>query len=303
MIVRAPVLTVFTSVTLAATLLAQATPQVSPLTWQVLQATPPVSQATPQVLAAPSLSDAQIEEFLLKAKVVKTRTTSKGITGSLRATLSDGTLTHDAQIQTIDERKAQFVGNKGTEFNFRDSWMFNVAGYRIDRLIGMNMVPVSVSRTWRSHDAAFTWWIDDVMMDEGDRIKKKIQPPNSAAWNQQMQMVRMFDQLIANVDRNMGNLLITRDWRIWAIDHTRAFRTNATLATPANVTRADRAVVERLKTLDRTTLKVTEKHLSQFEIDAILKRRDAIIKRLEMLGPAALFERIAWSVTAPSQRP
>ena len=215
--------------------------------------------------------------------------------------MTDGTMTHDAQIQTIDERKAQFVGDKGTEFNFRDCWAFNVAGYKIDRLIGMNMVPVSVSRRWRSQEAAYTWWIDDVMMEEGDRLKKKIQPPSSAAWNQQMQIVRMFDQLIANVDRNMGNLVITRDWRVWPIDHTRAFRTNNTLATPTNVTRADRVVVERLKALDRDTLKAaTDKYLSSFEIDALLKRRDAIVKRLEMLGPAALFDRMAWAVTPPS---
>ncbi len=284
---RVPVRIAFAWVVLAAALLAQAPPQ--------------ASQAAPQLAPAASLSDAQIEQFLLKANVVKTKSVSKGITGTIKATLSDGTFTHDAQIQTIDERKAQFVSDKGTEFNFRDSWSFNVAGYKIDRLIGMNMVPVSVSRRWRSQDAAYTWWIDDVLMEEGDRLKKKIQPPSSAAWNQQMQLVRMFDQLIANIDRNMGNLVITKDWRVWAIDHTRAFRTYATLATPANVTRADRVVVERLKALDRETLKAaTDKYLSSFEIDALLKRRDAIVKRLEMLGPAALYDRMAWSITPPS---
>lgn len=291
---RAPALTAFASVALAATLLAQA-PQ------QATKAPPPAVQAAPQLAPAASLTDAQIEQFLLKAEVVKTKTSKKGITGTIRATLSDGTLTHDAQIQTIDERKNQFVGAKGTEFNFRDCWAFNVAGYEIDRLIGMNMVPVSVSRRWRSQEAAYTWWIDDVMMEEGDRLQKKIQPPSSAAWNQQMQLVRMFDQLIANVDRNMGNLIITRDWRVWPIDHTRAFRTYNTLATPANVTRADRVVVERLKALDRAELKAaTDKYLSSFEIDSLLKRRDAIIQRLEMLGPAALFDRMVWAVAPPS---
>jgi len=292
--VRAPLLTTVVSVAFAATILGQAAPPVP-------QAAPPVSQATPQVSPAAALTDAQIEAFLLKATVIKTKTSKKGVTGTIQATMTDGTMTHDAQIQTIDERKAQFVGDKGTEFNFRDCWAFNVAGYKIDRLIGMNMVPVSVSRRWRSQEAAYTWWIDDVLMEEGDRLKKKIQPPSSAAWNQQMQLVRMFDQLIANVDRNMGNLVITRDWRIWAIDHTRAFRMHNTLATPANVTRADRVVVERLKALDRDTLEAaTEKYLSSFEIDSLLKRRDLIVKRLDMLGPAALFDRMNWAVTPPS---
>ena len=95
-------------------------------------------------------TDTEVEEFLLKAQVIKTKTTSKGITGSLQATLSDGKITHDAHIQTIDESKREFQTGKGTEFNFRDSWTFNVAGYKLDRLIGLNMVPVSFSRRYQS---------------------------------------------------------------------------------------------------------------------------------------------------------
>ena len=246
--------------------------------------------------AKPALTDAQMEDFLLHAKVVKTHNAKKGITGSIRATLSDGTLTHDAQIQTIDERMQQFQGSGGTvEFDFRDSWSFNVAGYRVDRLIGMNMVPVSVDRRWNYKDAAFTWWIDDVKMDEETRLKQKEEPPSVAAWNQQMQMVRTFDELIANVDRNLGNLLITTDWRLWPIDHTRAFRNNHELKKPANVTHADRAVIERMKALDKETLrKTTGKYLTTFQIDALLARRDAIVKRLGELGPSALFDRTGW---------
>ena len=262
---------------------------------ETLQAVPS-AQAPQPAQAAPSstaaLSDEQIEEFLRTAEVVKARTTSKGVTGSLKATLSDGRMTHDAQIQSIDESKREFQTAKGTEFNFRDSWTFNVAAYKIDRLLGLNMVPVSVPRRYRSKPAAFTWWIDDVMMDEGERLKKKIDPPDTVTWNQQNQLVRLFDQLIYNIDRNMGNMVITKDWRVWAIDHTRAFRTHNELKTPASVTRCDRQVFERLKALDRDTLKkAVGTHLDDWQVRAVLARRDAIVARLEKMGPAALFDR------------
>ena len=52
-----------------------------------------------------------------------------------------GDFTHDGQIQTIDVSKREFRTDRGVEFNFRDSWMFNVAAYKIDRLIGLNLVP------------------------------------------------------------------------------------------------------------------------------------------------------------------
>ena len=204
-------------------------------------------------------------------------------------------LTHDVHIQTIDESKREFKGAQGTEFNFRDYWGFNVAGYKIDRLLGLGLVPVSVERRFKSTSAAYTWWVDDFMMDEQTRYNKKISPPAEVLerWNQQMQLLRLFDQLIANTDRNLGNLIIGNDWTIWAIDHTRAFRTQPTLKTPGNVTRCDRAVFARLKQLDKPTIsKAVGNSLSNYEIEAMLKRRDAIVALIEQKGESGLFDRI-----------
>ncbi len=248
-----------------------------------------------QPATATPLSDDQIEAFLRDAKVVKTKSVGKGVTGTLRATMTDGTLTHDAQIQQVEEKKTQFEAAGAAEFNFEDSWRFNVAAYRVDRLIGLQMVPVTVSRKWKSAPAAFTWWIDDVMMDEGKRLKDKTQPPDSGLWNEQMQMVRVFDQLIYNVDRNMGNLLIGKTWRVWAIDHTRAFRTQNTLKTPANVTRCDRQVVERLKQLNKDGLKKSiGEFVTEYQINGLLARRDKIVEIFEKAGPSAVFDRRAY---------
>jgi hypothetical protein len=251
---------------------------------------------SPQPAAAqPSASlssDEEVERFLKAARVVKTKGTKKGVTGSTQASLSDGTLTHDAHIQTIDEYKRQFQSTAGVEFDFRDSWSFNVAGYRLDRLIGLNMVPVSVAGRYRSTPAAITWWIDDVIGDDGDRVKKKIEPPDAARWNQQRQLMWLFDELIANVDRNLGNIVYSSDWRLWLIDHTRAFRKNTSLKQPARVTRCDRQVFDRLKALNLDTLKrELGKYLDEGQIKALLSRRDLIVQKVETLGPAALFDR------------
>ena len=58
---------------------------------------PPV---VPAVVLAPIPADGEIERFLKEAEVVSTKSTKKGVTDSLRATLSDGKLTHEAHIQT-----------------------------------------------------------------------------------------------------------------------------------------------------------------------------------------------------------
>ena len=274
-------------------------PRSSGLRWLVFALAVGVILASPLARSLPAQTggvetwtDTQIEEFLSKAKVIKTKGAGKGVTNSTRATLSDGVVTHDAHIQQVDERKQTGPAAQGAELNFRDSWAYNVAAYRLDRLIGLKLVPVSVSRDYRSKPSAFTWWVDDVMMEEGDRLKKNVQPPSPQKWNEYMQLIRLFDALIYNVDRNMGNLLITNDWHVWAIDHTRAFRLQKELKNPASITRCDKAVFEGLKQLDKAKLKDSmNEFLSEWERDAILARRDAIVAILEKNGPGALFTR------------
>jgi hypothetical protein len=245
-------------------------------------ASPLAAQPPATTTPAPALTLAEQEEFLLKAKVVRTKGVSTGVTGTLRATLSDGRITHDASIQTIDEFKQRFESDRGTEFNFRDTWRFNVAAYRLDRLLELGMIPPSVERAHNGKHGSFTWWVDDVMMDETARYKKKVEAPDSARWNEQMWHVRMFDQLIYNVDRNLGNLLIDTDWRIWMIDHSRSFRLMDVLKAPGNLSKCDRKVIERLKALDKATLTQAMKdYLGPAEINALLKRRDAIVQWFE----------------------
>ena len=268
---------------------------VTPASPQISAQQPAV--ASPQAAAgatrsATTLSDAAMERFLREAKILKTKGTKKGITNSTQATLSDGTLTHDAHIQTIDEHKKEFRSAMGVELDFRDSWTFNVAAYKLDRMIGLNLVPVSIAGRYRSMPASITWWVDDVMMDEGDRMKKKAQPPDNRQWNQQQLMMRLFDELIANTDRNVGNMLYTSDWRLWAIDHTRAFRKHTTLKRPSVISRCERQVFDRLKALDREALKrELGKYLDDGHIKSMLTRRDLIVQKLESLGPTALFDR------------
>jgi hypothetical protein len=239
-------------------------------------------QAAAAAPTAPPYSVDQQEEFLKKAKVLRTRSAGKGVTDTTRATLTDGTTTHDASIQTIDQSMREFRSNRGTELNFVDSWRYNVAAYRLDRLLGINMTPPSVERTYQNKVGSFTWWVDDVLMDEGARLKDKVSAPDVQSWNEQMYIVRLFDQLIYNVDRNVGNLLIDKQWRVWMIDHSRAFRLMDMPKAPGNLSKCDRRVVEKLRALDNATLTQTMKdYLTPQEITALLKRRDFIVRWFE----------------------
>lgn len=248
-------------------------------------------QAPTAAAARAVLSRSEQEAFLKNAKIVRRQTPGKGVTGTVRATLSDGTLTHEASIQVIDQRLQTFQSNQGVEFNFRDAWQFNLAAYHLDRLLDINMIPATVERDYDGKLGAFTWWVDDVLMDESERLKKKIEPPNPKQWNDQMFLVRAFDQLIYNTDRNLGNLLISKDWRIWMIDHTRAFRWNTNLRAAGDVGRCERRFFEGLKRLDQPLLKKEiGRYLGDSEIKGLLARRDLIVARCEQAGPNAVYD-------------
>ncbi len=229
-------------------------------------------------------TDAEKEVFLQTAEILSLENIPVGTTGSQRATLSDGSHTHDAQIQTIDVFRRGVTQLQGAlVVNFKDSYKFNIAGYRLARLLDLNVVPVSVQRRVGRRQGAVTWWVDDVQMLELDRIKNGIDPPDIDAWNDQMSTCRIFTELIYNSDPNLGNFLITADWKLHLIDFTRAFRVIDSLREPANVTpRIDRRLFEGLRRLDKEQLEeVMDGMIDGNEIDSLLDRRDAILEILD----------------------
>lgn len=225
------------------------------------------------------ISRAEQEEFLLNAKVLKMKQVGTGVTGSERAQLSDGKMEHDAHVQAINEEKASFTSAHGTELNFKDTYKYNIAAYRLDQILGLNMTPVSVERKVGGKSSAVTWWVDDVLMDELARREKNVQPPDIDLFNKQMYIVRVFDQLIYNTDRNLGNLLIDKQWRLWMIDHTRAFRIQTKLLNEKNLVMCDRKFLAALRKLDEDTLEEKLRpYLTKTEIKSMMKRRDLIVK-------------------------
>lgn len=228
---------------------------------------------------AQQLTREQQEQFLLDAEVTGRRTLSVGITNSQRLTLSDGSMTHDGHFQSVDVFKPREKTDRGIEVNFRDSYKFNIAAYRLDRLLDLNMIPPSVERKVAGKSGALTWWVDDVLMMEKDRYLKGIEPPDQEAWNRQIYQARVFNQLVANTDPNLGNFLITKDWKLWTIDFTRAFRSHKDLLDAKQLTCIDPRLHQALKTLDEGTVKrEIGPYLSNWEMDGLLARRAKIVE-------------------------
>ncbi len=219
-----------------------------------------------------------MEVFLRTAEEVQRRELPVGVTVPVRLTLDNGSVRHDAAVQTVDVKKTTFETTMGVELNFRDAWQFNVAGYELAKLLNLNMVPPYIERTISGKPASVSWWVDDAMM-ERERFQKKIRPPDTDDWNRQMHAVRVFNELIANTDANMTNMLITKDWRVWMIDFSRAFRMTRTLHRPKSLTRVDRTLLTGLRGLTEERLQqALGRWLNKPEIQGMLARRDLIVE-------------------------
>lgn len=243
-----------------------------------LTATPRAQEAAPRA----AMTCAEMEAFLSSAKILKMRELPVGITVPKRATLDNGKLRHDAAVQTTDVSKAVFETAQSTELNFRDSWKFNVAGYELAKLLGLNMVPPYVERKVEGREASLSWFVNDTMMGR-ERHQKKIEPPNPRTWNEEIYALRVFHQLIYDTDPNLTNMLIAKnDWRIWMIDFTRAFRWINKLQNPKELVKIDRRLLARLRELSNDTL--TQKlgrWLTPQELDALGKRRELMIRHFD----------------------
>jgi len=262
----------------------------------VLLGAAPVLQGQQPPPAVVTLSPKEMDVFLRTAKILKKAPVKGGVTDTLRATLSDGHVTHDAQIQAVDVAKPVFEAGGATEVNFKDTYRYNIGAYRLARLLGMDNVPMSVKRLVEGKDAAVTWWIDGLQFDEGGRLKldaKDKEGPDPERMAKQTFDRLLFDELIQNRDRNAGNLLWDKDWKLWLIDHTRAFRLGHELLKPDALTRGNRALIASMRTLTFDQVKMAmDGVLTKQEITAVLVRRDLLIKwfddRVTRLGEAAV---------------
>ena len=243
--------------------------------------------------ARQSLSvDGQLR-FLTSARIISSKPIGKGTTGALRLTLSDGTLTHDASFQRVDQQNTTENLRQGKkmvgELRFVDAYRYNIAAWELARLLDVEeMMPPTVERSHGGSRGALSWWVDDVLMDEAERERTRALPPSGAQeLARQRTIMQVFTELVRDTDRNKGNVLYTNQWRVIMLDFTRAFRLEPELRTPDSLTRCSRELLGRLRTLSRDDVKrAVGKHLSGDEVNAVMKRRDLVVQRFDELVAA-----------------
>ena len=236
----------------------------------------------------PWKSDAEVEEFLKKASIGKTKGTSKGITRPSKMELSRDGVRANAIFHGIDEEK-RFIQLKGGEriMDFRDSYMFQIAAYKLSRMVGLENVPPAVKRTFAGTTGSVTFWVEGMITDEMRRAENR-EPTgeDEVRWGRQMAIMLVWDALIFNFDRNQGNILLDNNWNVWLIDHTRSFRRSDDITKQLkSIGSCERRLFESIRALNRQDVEQQVKgYLRPGEIENLFKRREQLVAHLEKLA-------------------
>jgi len=232
--------------------------------------------------------DAEFEEFLRTAPIERSEGTGVGVLAPRHAFFKPGGLASGAAIKQI---------KPGKRDGFFESYKSEIASYKLDRLLDLQMVPTTVERIEGRDPASAMLWIEGTRM-LSEVQKKGLKDPDPARWNRNLHRAQVFDDLAGNLDPNQGNWLFDDQWNFYKIDCSRCFTDTMTMPHDVKkvIRRIDRPFFERLKALDRDTVRreigslLTENNA----LPSLFRRRDSIVKAFEDMakqnGEAAVFE-------------
>ncbi|MDP3716822.1 MAG: hypothetical protein Q8T13_03550 [Acidobacteriota bacterium] len=231
----------------------------------------PVTQRMAQCSLVWAGHEDAIEKHLAEGAILKMEAVPIGVTKPQRATLEPG---------GPAERFAWKALNPGYSKGYMESYKAEIAAYKFDRMLDLHMVPPIVERTISGRKGAAVLWVENT---KPWSVEKPPQGPEPK-WSIQLTRMKMFDQLIANIDRNQGNLIYDDDWHLFLIDHSRAFIDKKDLKGMAPLGRVDRQLWTKMQalTFDQLNQGLGE-WVGEKEKKALLLRRDKMAEEINKM--------------------
>lgn len=230
----------------------------------------------PDGRALPFQSGEEVTAFLRDAKVVKVvKKNLGGVTDAQKLLVENGGVQAHAVFRSFDR-----LYLKVTPY-VHDSYRNELAAYELSRLLGLETVPPTVAWKMGRRSGSLQLWIENGQPGYHAKDKDR-RPADLDRWLDEREKMRVFDALIENVDRNVGNMLVDPTGRVWWIDHTRSFGRQRKIEEPQRITRCERALFERLKAADPS---IIAERLSPYidgpEVEALLDRRTKLLALIE----------------------
>ena len=222
---------------------------------------------------------AEIEEYLKSAEIVRMEELGVGVTRPHKATLAPGGLVGAMVWKPI---------KPGRYSGYWESYKSEIAAYELDKLLGLGMTPPTVEKRVRGELGAAVMWVSPTKSFKelggvpGQKNVAGPPGPKVAAWVKQLTRAKMFDNLIGNLDPNLGNWLVDPEWNLIVIDRTRAFTSSTKLY--HELQSIDAELWDKMKALDEPGLTAAlGAWLDKDAIRSVLQRRDKMQEAISKL--------------------
>lgn len=226
------------------------------------------------------IADARILEILSQGVVVDSQEIPIGITKPLRLTLEFEGERVDAIFKSLDNSPNLQRGTWKIKNTLPDRFGYEIAAYKLDRILNLGLVPVAVEREINGKRGSLQIWYDGLISKLGYR-RQEIEYGGHCDRRAQREMMHVFDYLIRNEDRNQSNMLYNEsDWQVWFIDHSRAFgvQTKRHKSQRKSNFKVTPEFMAALDSFEREELQVLRKWLHKHQVFAIHKRRRNLVR-------------------------
>jgi len=217
-----------------------------------------------------------MEHYLLTAKIVSVRkNVMGGKTGPWLIGLTDGKVTRRGFFKHIHRPRPAPLP---------DSYQYEIAAYELDKLLDFNIVPPVVGREVEGRNGSLQFYLEDCIT-ERDRKRLNIEPPDPKSFQNSLDELRIFENLVYNKCSNTDDTHIhKKSWKVCRVDFSEAFAPSPDLLTDCQISYCSEKIFLSLQKLDFETVRAKlSPYLNGEEVKALLERRDKITEIIREL--------------------
>ncbi len=218
----------------------------------------------------------ETENFLLTADVISIEKNLEiGRTNFWSILLTDGKEEHRAIFKYV---------NRPSTSPLPDSYKYEIAAYKINKFLELNLVPPVVERKINGQIGSLQIMIENVLTERNRKIRN-IEPEKPDVFKNDMDTVKIFEILVNDQCNDSEDILIQKNvWKVWRVDFSEAFFPSSDISLKCKIERCPRILYTHLFELDENELiTLLDSYLNEKEIHALMERKQIIIKTIDAL--------------------
>lgn len=230
-----------------------------------------------QTVDKENLKQKEMENYLRTAKIISIdKDESAGRTAPWRINLDDGKVRRRGHFKHLNRPRPSFLA---------DSYKYEIAAYELDKLLDLNIVPPVVKRKIEGTEGSLQLYLEDCI-NENERKRRNIEPPDSESFKNTLEVINVYENLVYDEDcfDSADTLIHISDWKVCRVDFSMAFSPTPELIPGCRITQCSKKFYQNLLKLDSEAVKAKLKsYLNEEEIEALLKRKNIIIEKIQQL--------------------